>query len=164
MHLPLHIENPEIIASIRQSELCWNNNFTDAISMFETFLDSNDFPLSYKRRVAFLFTELLQNTQKHSLNLKLSWCWIVKTSMGIEIHSLNPINQANREKINSEFQLLSQFTAEQIKAKIKERIVNNTNGIGLMEIYRKASHFSYHLIQPKDTIYLHCKITHYENA
>ncbi|MGC9331053.1 MAG: DUF6272 family protein [Bacteroidales bacterium] len=100
-----------------------------------------NYPLKYRKRAMFVFTELMQNIHKHQTGndgMVLIW----KTKTEIIFTGINSISMPNLKTIDKEVKSARTLTDNELKNEIKSRWQHTNNpGTGLLQIIRKSHHF-----------------------
>ncbi|MEA3447070.1 MAG: DUF6272 family protein [Bacteroidota bacterium] len=100
-----------------------------------------NYPLKYRKRAMFVFTELMQNIQKHQTGndgLVLIW----KNKKEIIFSGINNISMHNLKAVEKEVKSAKALTDKELKSEIKSRWQHtNKPGTGLLQIIRKSNCF-----------------------
>ena len=158
MQVPEFISDAGIKNTLKNANCFWQGDFSHAITEFESFLEISVPELKFRRRLLFLFTELVQNTGKHSSDTEQSLVWVNSDGRNIWLHAWNPLTKENTEHLKEEFLLISQNSPEELKSIIKQRIMEGKYGTGLLEIARKSRQTEHRFFQHHNIQYIYLKL------
>lgn len=114
---------------------------TEPISQMLTQLENNlvHYPVKYRKRTLFLFTELMQNIKKHQYGT-VSGVLIWLSGNQITMAGINRVDENNRYAIIKSINTGKQLPEHRLKEEIKSRWQNpKAPGTGLLQMIKKTS-------------------------